>query len=200
MCSCLSLSRSYIYPPLIPALSHLISLGESWVHLNLIGPEWLCAKLWQQACLLFHHLSSTVLLSCFCQIYPSVMRCECWPETSSSGKFLTGFLYSCCTWLPFYMKKLALLSSNISELRMWCRVWLLVRDVTLLVKYFLCWTGISDVHLLIVKIKNGVKSVDVTCSNHLLSVFSIWSRLTGPGFGFYYVIFGIFRFGFILTE
>lgn len=38
MCSCLSLSRSYIYPFLIPALSHLIS------HLNLTGPERLRAK------------------------------------------------------------------------------------------------------------------------------------------------------------
>lgn len=32
-CSYLSHSRSYIYPPLIPALSCLITLGISWIHL-----------------------------------------------------------------------------------------------------------------------------------------------------------------------
>lgn len=102
MCSCLSLSRSYIYPPLIPALPRLICRSQSWIHLNLVGPEWLRAEVWQQACcccsnypIRIHWVQPHEL---FQIIYAFLIRCGCWPETGPRGKLHTGFLHS-CSWV-----------------------------------------------------------------------------------------------------
>lgn len=109
MCSCLSLSRSYIYPPLIPALSRPISRGLSWIHLNLIGPKWLRAKVLQQVC----HCSTYLVRISWVQshelfqiIYTSLLRYGCWPETGSRGKLPTVFLHGCSLFAVWHDKTL----------------------------------------------------------------------------------------------
>lgn len=184
MCSCLSLTRSYIYPP-PPPWSRLCPFSLVWVKAEFTWTSLARNDFVQRAFYCFIHCSVSSS-----HIYASPKWCKCWPETGSRGSH----------WVSSQSLHMVAISREETRFvifkylrtRTWCRVWLLAGDTTSRVKYFPPAENrhTSDAHLLIVEMRKIMLTLQIW---RVCTTPAEPSELTGPGFVFYFVIY-IFNF------